>query len=305
LLFNIHTLKYDDELLKLWDIPKCMLPKVKESSSYFGKASYFNSNVKICGVAGDQQAALFGQLCFKKGDLKTTYGTGCFLLMNIGDKPIISNKGLLTTIAWSINKKVCYALEGSVLVGGAVIKWLIDQLGFFKLAKDSEEFVKDIKDTNGVYFVPSFVGLGTPYWDDNVKGTIVGLTRGANAKHITLAALHSIAYQVKDVIEEMKEETNLKLSTLKVDGGASSNNLLMQFQADILQCKVILQNNVEITALGASYLAGLYTGFFKDLNTIEKAIKISKKFSPNLSIKDVNKLYSGWKLAIKATKTFK
>lgn len=304
LLFNIFTLDYDEELLKLWNIPRCILPEIKQSSSCFGQADYFNSNVKICGVSGDQQSALFGQQCFEKGELKTTYGTGCFLLMNI-DKPIISKSGLLTTIAWSIDNKVTYALEGSVLVGGAIVKWFIEEMKFFSKANESEEYANQVKDTAGVYLVPSFVGLGTPYWDDDVKGTILGLTRGSNSHHIVLAGLHSIAYQVKDVVEEMQKETNIKLKSLKVDGGASSNNLLMQFQADILECEVSTPKNIEVTALGVAYLSGLYTKFFKDLNSIKKNYNIKKVFKPTMDKKEIDNIYNKWKKAIEATKVFK
>ncbi|MDY6430119.1 MAG: glycerol kinase GlpK [Bacilli bacterium] len=305
LLFNIFDLKWDDELLALWNIPKAMLPKVQNNSADYGIAEFFSNNVHINGVAGDQQAALFGQCCFNKGDSKNTYGTGCFMLMNVGDKPLISKGGLLTTIAWRENDKVTYALEGSVFIGGAIVQWLRDQTKWFENSANSEYFCKKVPDTGGIYFVPAFVGLGTPWWDDDARGAIFGMTRGTNAHHIARAGLFSIAYQSKDVIELMKNEAKLELSSLRVDGGASHNNLLMQFQSDILQCKVVLPKSLETTALGAAYFAGLDVGFWKDKEEIKKNQKISQTFKPAMGKEEANKLYKGWLCAVKSTREFK
>ena len=236
MLYNIFDMKWDDELLKIWNIPSCMLPEVKDNSDDFGEASFFQGSVHIYGVAGDQQAALFGQCCYQAGDSKNTYGTGCFMLMNIGDKPIISKQGLLTTVAWRENGVTTYALEGSVFMGGAIIQWLRDQMDMIKSSAQSEEYANRVNDTAGVYVVPAFVGLGTPYWDDEARGAVFGLTRGADRHNFVRATLFSIAYQSKDVIEAMKKEAGLELKSLRVDGGASANALLMQFQADILHC---------------------------------------------------------------------
>jgi glycerol kinase len=305
LLYNIHDLKWDDELLRIFNIPKCMLPEVKSSSDDYGQATYFDCDVHITGVAGDQQAALFGQTCFDSGESKNTYGTGCFMLMNTGDKAVISNKGLLTTIAWKLDGKVTYALEGSVFVGGAVVQWLRDELSLIKSASQSEEYANRVSDSEGVYVVPAFVGLGTPYWDDDARGAIFGLTRGSSKYHIIRACLESIAFQSKDVIEVMKKEAHLKLLKLKVDGGATANSVLLQFQSDILRCEIHVPECLETTALGASYLAGLYTGFWKDLNDIKASHNCQKIFLPKMSKQDADQKYRGWKKAIKATRTFK
>lgn len=305
LLFNIHTMDWDDELLKIWNIPKCMLPEVKENTADFGECSFFKSNAHIHGVAGDQQAALFGQCCFNKGDSKNTYGTGCFMLMNTGTEPVISKKGLLTTVAWKINGEVNYALEGSVFIGGAVVQWLRDQMSLFKHAKESEAEARKVNDTAGVYVVPAFVGLGTPYWDDDARGAVFGLTRGSDRHHFVRAALFSIAYQSMDVIQVMKEEAGLELKSLKVDGGASANSLLMGFQADILQCEIHLPKNVETTALGAGYMAGLGSGFWNDKEEIEKNHRIAVVYNPTIRKEEADKLYEGWKMAVKATRCFK
>lgn len=305
MLFNIFDMKWDDELLSLWNIPSCMLPQVLDNSADFGEASFFQGGVHIRGVAGDQQAALFGQCCFQAGDSKNTYGTGCFMLMNIGDKPIISKQGLLTTVAWRENGVTTYALEGSVFMGGAIIQWLRDQMDMIKSSSQSEEYANRVRDTAGVYVVPAFVGLGTPYWDDEARGAVFGLTRGADRHNFVRATLFSIAYQSKDVIEAMKKEAGLELKSLRVDGGASANALLMQFQSDILQCEVHLPKYIETTALGAGYMAGLGVGFWKTKEDIESNHSIQKKYFPMMPKEEVDDLYDGWLEAVKATRAFK
>ena len=305
MLYNINTLEWDDELLKIFDIPKTMLPKVLPSSYKYGTASFFSNDVEICGVAGDQQAALFGQTCFEVGESKNTYGTGCFMLLNVGEKPIFSENGLLTTIGWQIGDKITYALEGSVFVGGAVVQWLRDQMKLFREAGDSEEFARAVPDTKGVYFVPAFVGLGTPYWDDDARGAVFGLTRGANNNHFVRACLESIAYQCKDVFEVMKKEAHSKLKSLKVDGGATKNGFLMQFQSDILNTTIMLPACLETTALGAAYLAGLASGFYKNLEEIKAIHSYQAIFNPKMDEETVNKKYRGWLKAVEATRVFK
>ena len=305
MLYNIFDMKWEPELLKIWNIPEAMLPEVKDNSDNFGEASFFQGSVPIHGVAGDQQAALFGQCCFHPGDSKNTYGTGCFMLMNIGDKPIISKKGLLTTVAWREKGVTTYALEGSVFMGGAIIQWLRDQMDMIKSSAQSEEYANRVHDTAGVYVVPAFVGLGTPYWDDEARGAVFGLTRGADRHHFVRATLFSIAYQSKDVIEAMKEEAGLELKSLRVDGGASANGLLMQFQSDILQCEVHLPRFIETTALGAGYLAGLGVDFWHSKADIERNHSIERKYYPMMPQREVNELYDGWKEAVKATRAFK
>ncbi len=305
MLYNIFTEQWDDNLLKMWGIPKSMLPVVKGNTEDFGVASFFSPDVHINGVAGDQQAALFGQCCFREGESKNTYGTGCFMLMNTGNRPVRSKHGLLTTIAWKIDGKTTYALEGSVFIGGAIVQWLRDETRWFEDSSDSEMYAKKRPDTAGVYFVPAFVGLGTPYWDDEARGAIFGLTRGADRHNITRAALYSIAYQSKDIIDTMKLDANLELPVLKVDGGASANDLLMQFQSDILQCEVRLPKCVETTALGAGYLAGLGCGFWKDKKEIEVNFASAKSYFPSMDPKESKRLYKGWKMAVKATCVFK
>ena len=305
MLYNIFDMKWDPELLKIWNIPEAILPEVKDNSDNFGEASFFQGSVPIHGVAGDQQAALFGQCCFHPGDSKNTYGTGCFMLMNIGDKPIISKKGLLTTVAWREKGVTTYALEGSVFMGGAIIQWLRDQMDMIKSSAQSEEYANRVHDTAGVYVVPAFVGLGTPYWDDEARGAVFGLTRGADRHHFVRATLFSIAYQSKDVIEAMKEEADLELKSLRVDGGASANGLLMQFQSDILQCEVHLPRFIETTALGAGYLAGLGVDFWHSKADIERNHSIERKYYPMMPQREVNELYDGWKEAVKATRAFK
>lgn len=304
LLYNIKELKWDDDLLKLFNIPKNILPKVYPSSHFYGNASHFDKGLPICGVAGDQQAALFGQTCFEIGESKNTYGTGCFMLMNTGKQPVISKNGLLTTIAWQIGKEICYALEGSVFVGGATVQWLRDQLNLINESSDTELFALKAKDSSGVYFVPAFVGLGTPYWDDKARGALFGLTRGTDKYQIVRASLEGIAYQVKDVIEVMEQETGTCLKCLKVDGGATSNSYLMQFQSDILQTEILLPECLETTALGAIYLAGLESGFYKNINEIKKIHSYQKTFNPSMEQEEVNERYKGWKKAVKATRMF-
>lgn len=309
MLFNIHTLDWDDEILELLGIPRSILPEVKSSSEIYGYAEQLspfgsNYNIPITGVAGDQQASLFGHCCFNKGDVKNTYGTGCFMLMNTGDTPVLSNNGLLTTIAWEIDGKVTYALEGSVFVGGSVVQWIRDGLRMIKHAGDTEQYCNRVENTNGVYVVPAFTGLGTPYWDDNARGAIFGLTRGTTKEHFIRAIIESIAYQNKDVVNVMTEESGILLNTLYADGGATQNQFLMQFQADILGVNVKLPEVKEATALGAAYLAGKAIGFYKDLDDIVNLHKIDIDLKPKFSDEEINKRYSGWLKAIKATRTF-
>ena len=303
--FNINTLKWDDELLKLFNIQKNMLAEVVPSSHYFGDATFLSKNLKICGVAGDQQAALFGQNCFEVGESKNTYGTGCFMLMNIGDKPIFSKNGLLTTVAWEIGNKVTYALEGSVFIGGACVQWLRDEMRMFKNASDSEEYATAVDDELGVYVVPAFVGLGAPYWDDECRGAVFGLTRATKKEHFIRATLNSIALQSKDLVKAMEKECGRKLKILKVDGGATANNYLMQYQSNILNCKVMLPHCLETTALGAAYLAGLNNKFWKSIDDIKKIHRYKKEFSPSMNSKDIELIDKKWAKAIEATRVFK
>ncbi|MCQ2742762.1 MAG: glycerol kinase GlpK [Bacilli bacterium] len=305
MLYNIFDMDWDDELLKIWNIPSVMLPEVLENTGDFGEASFFAGGAHIHGVAGDQQAALFGQCCFNKGDSKNTYGTGCFMLMNVGDKPFVSKEGLLTTVAWKEGGKTTYALEGSVFIGGAVVQWLRDEMRLVHDAAETETCANKVPDTAGVYLVPAFVGLGTPYWDDEARGAVFGLTRGADRHHFVRAALCSIAYQSKDLIEAMKREAKLELMSLRVDGGASANAMLMQFQSDILGCEVHLPQFLETTALGAGYFAGLGCGFWKDKSEILANHKIAKKYYPTMPKEQVDELYDGWLAAVNATRAFK
>ena len=268
-------------------------------------ASFFSKEVSIHGVAGDQQAALFGQTCYEAGESKNTYGTGCFMLMNVGEKPLFSKNGLLTTVAWQIGDKVTYALEGSVFVGGAVVQWLRDEMHLINSSGDSENCANKVKDTNGMYFVPAFVGLGTPYWDDDARGSAFGMTRGTNRNHFVRACLEAIAYQCKDVFEIIHKETKYKLKSLKVDGGATKNKFLMQFQADILNTQIMLPKCLETTALGACYLAGLSSGFYKDINEIKSIHSYQAIYEPMMSKEDINIRYKGWLKAVKSTRTFK
>jgi glycerol kinase len=302
MLFNIKTLKWDKKLLKALDIPASMLPEVRNSSEIYGYANLGSKGgvrVPVCGVAGDQQAALFGQGCFNKGDVKNTYGTGCFVLMNTGEEMIESKNGLLTTIAIGINGKVQYALEGSVFVGGAVVQWLRDELRVVNDSCDTDYFAGKIKDSGGVYVVPAFVGLGAPYWDMYARGSIFGMTRGTNRNHIIRASLEAIGYQSRDVIEAMIEDVGAGINSMKVDGGASKNNFLMQFQADIIGTKVVRPVVIETTALGAAYLAGFAVGYWKDKNEILEAWRVEKEFTPSLEETIRAKAYKGWKRAVK------
>ncbi len=301
MMFNIQTLEWDENILKILDIPKSMLPKVCNSSEIYGYADdklFDGESIPIAGAAGDQQAALFGQGCYAEGMVKNTYGTGAFILMNTGNQLIRSKKGLLTTIGWGYQGKITYALEGSVFNAGAAIQWLRDEMRMIYSADESEYFATKVKDANGVYVVPAFAGLGTPYWDMYARGTIVGLTRGANRNHIIRATLESIAYQSKDVIELMVEESGIELRKLKVDGGASKNNFLLQFQSDILGVPVLRSESVETTALGAALLAGLAVGFWTDPMVCIGEERQQKKFSPQMTEDVRNQKYSGWKKAV-------
>jgi len=301
LLFNIKELRWDEELLSELRIPKAMLPEVKPSSHIYGEtdpAVFFGHKVPIAGLAGDQQAALFGQTCFNPGMAKNTYGTGCFMLMNTGEKVFDSRQGLLSTIAWGIDKKIYYALEGSVFIAGAVIQWLRDELKFIETAADSEYFASKVPDNGGVYVVPAFTGLGAPYWDMGARGAILGLTRGSNKNHIIRAALESMAYQTKDILTAMEADTGIRLRMLRVDGGAAANNLLMQFQADILGVEVERPCCLETTALGAAYLAGLATGFWTDYDELKACARAERSFKPQMREELRNKYYEGWQKAV-------
>lgn len=306
MLFNIRTQQWDDELLQLLDIPKSMLPEVKQSSEIYGETAttIFASKIPIAGIAGDQHAALFGQMCIDKAMVKNTYGTGCFMLMNIGSEFIESKNNLLTTIAWKINGEIQYAFEGSIFIGGAVVQWLRDGLGIIKTSADVERLAMSVKDTGGVFFVPAFAGLGAPYWDPEARGTIVGLTRGTTAGHLARAALASIAYQTMDVLNAMEADAGMQIKELRVDGGATANDLLMQFQADVLSCKVIRPSIVETTALGAAYLAGLAVGFWKDVAEIQQLWQSEKEFTPGDDLQDIKTDIEGWKRAIHAAQSW-
>lgn len=303
LLFNINTLQWDDEILAELNIPKCMLPEVKPSSCVYGEAdpSLFGGPIPIGGAAGDQQAALFGQTCYKAGEAKNTYGTGAFLLMNIGDKPIFSKNGLVTTIAWGLDGKVEYALEGSVFVAGASIQWLRDQLKVVDSAPDSEYMATRVKDTNGCYVVPAFTGLGAPYWDQYARGVIVGLTRGCNKNHIIRATVESLAYQVNDLLQAMKADSGIELAALNVDGGACANNFLMQTQADISNVPVNRPSCVETTAMGAAYLAGIAVGYWKDKEDVIANTSLDRTFTPTISAEEREARIKGWKKAVKCS----
>ncbi len=303
MLFNIHTLKWDEDLLKMFGIPASMMPEVHSSSEIYGytKTTIFAHKVPIAGIAGDQQSALFGQMCTEPGSVKNTYGTGCFLLMNSGDKPIVSSHNLLTTIAWKIGDKVNYALEGSIFVGGSAVQWLRDGLGIIKSSSEIEGLAMTVPDNGGVYFVPALTGLGAPYWDQYAKGTICGLTRGTTAAHIARATLEGIAFETMDIVHAMEKDAGMKLSELKVDGGASRNNLMMQFQADILGTKVIRPKVTETTAMGACYLAGLATGYWSSLDDIRRQWAADKVFEPLAPAEKVLALKEGWADAIRRT----
>ena len=300
MMYNINELCWDKEILDILDIPECMLPEVMPSSGLYGKtdSSFLGGEIPIAGVAGDQQVALFGQTCFLPGEAKNTYGTGCFLLMNTGTKPVFSDNGLVTTLAWGIDGKVNYALEGSIFIGGASVQWLRDELRLIDSAEDSEYMARKVKDTNGCYVVPAFTGLGAPYWNQYARGTIVGLTRGVNKYHIIRATLESIAYQVSDVLRAMEADSGITLSALKVDGGASANDFLMQTQADIIQTPVNRPICLETTALGAAYLAGLAVGYWKDFEDIRRNAGVSRAFVPEITQQECQERLDGWKRAV-------
>lgn len=308
LLYNIHELTWDAELCELLNIPMLMLPEVKNSSEIYTKTApsiFFGEEIPIAGIAGDQQAALFGQTCFAKGMAKNTYGTGCFMLLNTGDQAVHSENGLLTTIAWGIDGKVTYALEGSVFVAGSAIQWLRDGLRMIRTAKDSEKYATKVADTDGVYVVPAFVGLGTPYWDTDARGAIFGLTRGTSKEHFIRATLESLAYQTKDVLDAMEEAAVTPIEVLRVDGGAVSNGLLMQFQSDILQLKVELAKLNESTALGAAYLAGLATNFWPNKEALTALWVNGQTYQPKMTVEQSKIFYAGWQRAVEATRLFK
>ncbi len=301
MLFNINTLQWDDEILQLLNIPKAMLPQVRPSSEIYGYAhpQFFGAPIPIAGAAGDQQAALFGQACFTPGEAKNTYGTGCFLLMNTGDKPVFSQNGLVTTIAWGVNGKVEYALEGSIFVAGAAIQWLRDELKMIDSSMDSEYMALKVNDTNGCYVVPAFTGLGAPHWDQYARGTIVGLTRGCNKYHIIRATLDSLCYQTCDVLRAMEADSGIRLSALKVDGGASANNYLMQTQSDLIGGKVLRPKCVETTAMGAAYLAGLAVGYWRDQEQIRKHWAVDRGFVPGISEGERSHRLKQWNKALR------
>jgi glycerol kinase len=304
MLFNIHTCTWDEELLKIMDVPASMLPIVRSSSEVFGEtdAQILAAQIPIAGIAGDQQAALFGQMCTEPGMVKNTYGTGCFMLMNIGDKPILSKNNLVTTIAWKIDGKVQYALEGSIFIGGAVVQWLRDGLGIIKNSSEVEALARSVPDNGGVYLVPAFAGLGAPYWDQHARGTMVGITRGTTSAHIARASIESIALQTMDVLTAMQADAGKPIKELRVDGGATANDLMLQIQANVLQATVIRPEITETTAIGAAYLAGLAVGFWKNIDEIKKQWKLNKSFSPDGA--DANHLTKGWLKAIKAAKAW-
>ncbi|SDI26005.1 glycerol kinase [Pseudobutyrivibrio sp. 49] len=304
LLFNINTLEWDEELCQILDIPMSMLPEAKPSSCIYGETDpeFFGGPIRIAGAAGDQQAALFGQTCYKEGEAKNTYGTGCFMLMNTGEKPIFSKNDLLTTIAWGLDGKVTYALEGSVYVAGAAIQWLRDELKIVDSSPDSEYFATRVKDTNGCYVVPAFTGLGAPYWDPYARGAITGLTRGVNKYHLIRATLESLAYQTYDVLHAMELDSGKHLTALKVDGGASNNNFLMQFQSDIINTDVLRPSCVETTAMGAAYLAGLAVGYWKSKEDVIKNWSVDREFKPEMTNADRTAALKGWTKAVAATR---
>lgn len=307
MLFNIHTLEWDKELLTLFNIPESMMPQVKSSSEVYGytKTTLFAHEVPIAGIAGDQQAALFGQMCTEPGSVKNTYGTGCFLLMNSGERPIMSSNNLLTTVAWKIGDKVNYALEGSIFVAGSVVQWLRDGLGIIKSSSEVEELAASVPDNGGVYFVPALTGLGAPHWDQYAKGSVYGISRGTTAAHLARAALEGIAFQTMDIVNAMQRDAEITLKELKVDGGASRNNLLMQFQADILGTSVIRPTVTETTALGAAYLAGLAVGYWESLDHIKSQWGVDTEFTPSAAAEEVDALKKGWADAIRRTLTDK
>lgn len=306
LLFNIHTGQWDDELLKLFDVPRAMLPEVKASSEVYGDidASIFGAKIPLAGIAGDQQAATFGQCCFDPGAAKNTYGTGCFLLMNTGTKPVASTAGLLTTVAWRIGNETVYALEGSIFIAGAAVQWLRDGLGLIRQASDIEAMAASVPDNGGVYFVPALAGLGAPYWDPHARGTIVGLTRGSTSAHLARATLEAMAYQTRDVLDAMQQDAEVPLAELKVDGGAAANNLLLQFQADILPTRVHRPVVQETTALGAAYLAGLAVGYWSDLNHLRQNWVLDREFVPQMDSTQREQMYAKWQQAAERSKSW-
>ncbi len=306
LIYNIHTLDWDDELLKILDIPRAMLPKVRPSSEVYGQtdAKWFGAEIPIAGDAGDQQAATFGQACFTPGSAKNTYGTGCFMLLNTGEKPVESANNLLTTIGWGLEGKITYCLEGSIFVAGAVVQWLRDGLGLIKSSAEVESLAATVADNGGVYLVPAFVGLGAPYWDQYARGALVGLTRGSTRGHIARAALESIAYQTRDVLEAMQKDAGLKLDHLKVDGGAAVNNFLMQFQADMLGVSVWRPQVAETTALGAAYLAGLAVGYWRDQADIARNWALDCRFEPQADAPARDALYGQWLRAVERSRSW-
>ena len=305
MLFNIHDLKWDEDLLKLLDIPLSMMPEVKSSSEIYGhtKTTIFAHEVPISGIAGDQQAALFGQMCIEPGAIKNTYGTGCFVMLNTGRKPVMSKNNLLTTIAWKIGDRVDYALEGSIYVGGSVVQWLRDGLGFITSSSEIEDLASTVPDSGGVYFVPALTGLAAPYWDQYARGTIVGITRGTTRAHIARAALDGIAFQTYDIAQAMAKDMEAPLTELKVDGGASRNNLLMQYQSNLLGIKVVRPKITETTALGAAYLAGLAVGFWKDIDEIKNQWQVERSFEPLADSEEITAAKTGWADAIGRTLT--
>ena len=305
MLLNIHSLKWDDELLKIFNIPASMLPEVRSSSEVYGETSgQFSSAIPIAGIAGDQQAALFGQMCIEPGMVKNTYGTGCFMMMNIGSKPIKSKSRLLTTVAWQIGKETHYALEGSIFIAGAVVQWLRDGLGIIRKSGDIEKLASKVKDSEGVYFVPAFACLGAPHWEQHARGTLVGITRGTTSSHIARAALDSIAYQALEVLLAMQNDSGIDIRELRVDGGATVNNQLMQFQADILQAKVVRPKITETTALGAAYLAGLAVKYWNSLHDIKDQWQEDRTFHPQIPAAEIKTMVRGWYRAINAAKAW-
>lgn len=305
MLFNIHTLKWDKELLKIFDIPESVLPEVRSSSEVYGHSKgVFETAISVAGIAGDQQAALFGQMCIEPGMVKNTYGTGCFMMVNVGRKPVASKNRLLTTVAWKIGDETIYALEGSIFIAGAVVQWLRDGLGIIKKSAEVEKLAAEVNDSDGVYFVPAFAGLGAPYWNQHARGTLVGITRGSTSAHIARAALDSIAYQTLDVLLAMEKDSGIRIRELRVDGGATVNNNLMQFQADVLKSKVVRPEITETTALGAAYLAGLAVGYWSGLGEIKKQWKADKTFSPKLNEKKTKDYIAGWRKAVNAAQAW-
>lgn len=302
MMFNINTLEWDDEILEILDIPKCVLPKAVPSSMVYGEtdSQIFGGPIKVAGAAGDQQAALFGQTCFREGEGKNTYGTGCFLLMNTGEKPVFSNNGLVTTIAWGLDGKVSYALEGSAFVCGAAVQWLRDELKIIENSPESERLAASVENSGGVYLVPAFAGLGAPYWNPYARGSIFGLTRGTSRAHLVRATLESLAYQTNDLVSAMEEDMGIEMISLKVDGGACANNLLMQIQSDVLNTKVVRPKCIETTSLGAAYLAGLATGYWKSKEDVVENWAVDRAFEPAIADEERAKMACGWKRAVKA-----